>query len=100
MESQLISLILESLSTHKGMGIKVYDGRGMTGCMIVASSDSHKHVKALADFIIKLGKEEGSPLRVEGYDLANWVLIDMDEIMVHIFKDDVREYYGVDSLWS
>ncbi|KYH12832.1 hypothetical protein AS219_03730 [Neorickettsia sp. 179522] len=100
MESQIVSLILESLSVHKGRDIKIYGGRGITGCMVVASSDSHKHVKTLADFVVKLSKEKGISVKTEGYDLGNWVLIDMGEVIVHIFKDDVREYYEVDALWN
>ncbi|AHX11794.1 oligomerization domain protein [Neorickettsia helminthoeca str. Oregon] len=100
MESEIVSLILEKLSKHKGDDIKVYGGRGMTGCMIVASSESHKQVKVLANFIVDLIREHGFFCKLEGYDSANWILIDMGEVMVHLFKNDVREYYEVDKLWS
>ena len=67
---------------------------------LIVSALSDTHGKTLADEITKKLKEHGvTPVSIEGYDLANWILIDYGDIIIHIFKPEIRELYGLENLW-
>ncbi len=67
---------------------------------LIVSALSDTHGKTLADEITKKLKEHGAiPVSIEGYDLANWILIDYGDIIIHIFKPEIRELYGLENLW-
>jgi ribosome-associated protein len=69
--------------------------------MVVASGRSQRHVSALADHVARRLKEEGlSGVRIEGMPNADWVLIDAGDIIVHIFRPEVREFYNLERLWG
>jgi len=73
----------------------------VTDFFIVCSGSSRVQVKAIADNVIKKCKESGIPVyHVEGYESLRWVLIDMVEIVVHIFQPEVRTYYQLERLWG
>ena len=96
----LVSEILSELEQHKASDIKVYDDKEFADFMIVTSCESGKHAKTLADLVVKIVKQNQITHHVEGYKQANWILIDLFSIMVHIFQPDVRQYYEVDKLWG
>ncbi|RUM45067.1 MAG: ribosome silencing factor [Desulfurobacterium sp.] len=67
---------------------------------VVLSATSDTHARTIADEIKKKLKERGIlPLSVEGYESANWILIDYGDVIVHIFRPEVRELYNLESLW-
>ncbi|ADY72740.1 iojap-like protein [Desulfurobacterium thermolithotrophum DSM 11699] len=67
---------------------------------LIITVNSDVHGRTIADEIRKKLKEEGIvPLNIEGYDAANWILIDYGDLIVHIFKDEFRELYNLESLW-
>ena len=69
--------------------------------MVVASGRSQRHVGALADHLIKALKGEGyGRVRVEGLPQGDWVLIDAGEVIVHLFRPEVREFYNLEKMWS
>jgi len=69
--------------------------------MIVASAANVRQAKALADHVLKCCSERGLPyLGMEGYALGQWVLLDLNDVMVHIFQEDVRPFYNLEGLWS
>ena len=69
--------------------------------MIVASGRSHRHVGALADHILRLIKDLGNgKARIEGLPDCNWVLIDAGDIIVHLFRPEVRAFYNLEKIWS
>jgi ribosome-associated protein len=69
--------------------------------MVVASGRSQRHVGALADHLTRRMKEEGlGNARVEGLPQADWVLIDGGDVIVHIFRPEVREFYKLEKMWS
>lgn len=69
--------------------------------MIVASGRSQRHVSALADHVQRRLKDEGVPrVRVEGLPNADWVLIDAGDLIVHIFRPEVREFYNLERIWA
>lgn len=96
----IASDILKELDKNKATEVKVYKGGAITDFMIVACSESGKHSKSLANLITDILKQQGVDHHVEGYDQANWILIDLYDFMVHIFRPEVRDYYQVDSLWG
>ncbi len=69
--------------------------------MVVASAVSLRQAKALADHVLARCGEEGfSYLGMEGYRYGQWVLLDLNDVMVHIFQEDLRPFYNVEGLWS
>ena len=69
--------------------------------MVVASGRSARHVSALADHVARKLKEEGlEGIRIEGLPNADWVLIDAGDLIVHIFRPEVREFYNLERIWA
>lgn len=67
---------------------------------VVMQADSNRQVKAIADNIIEaVNKAGGSVKDVEGKDAANWILIDLGDVIVHVFKKETREFYHLEKLW-
>jgi ribosome-associated protein len=69
--------------------------------MVVASGRSDRHVGAIAEQIRQKLKDAGNPnVRVEGTETCDWVLIDSGDIIVHVFRPEVREFYNLEKMWS
>jgi ribosome-associated protein len=68
--------------------------------MVVASGRSHRHVAAVADNLLNTLKDAGVRTRVEGLSGADWVLIDAGDIIAHIFRPEVREFYSIEEMWQ
>jgi ribosome-associated protein len=68
---------------------------------VVCTARSDRQVRAIADAIEKAARQAGEPpLGVEGYAEGRWVLIDLDDVIVHVFTPDTREHYDIERLWS
>ncbi len=96
------STIEEIIGQNKGHDIVTFDVQNKTVIakyMIIASGDSSRHVKALAEHVIKNLKQYDK-IDVEGMDEGNWVIVNFQGIMVHIFRPEVREYYKIEELWN
>ncbi|ERN55213.1 ribosome silencing factor [Wolbachia pipientis] len=96
------STIEEIIDQNKGHDIVTFDVQNKTVIakyMIIASGDSSRHVKALAEHVIKSLKPHDK-IDVEGMDEGNWVVLNFQGIMVHIFRPEVREYYKIEELWN
>ncbi|WP_320157504.1 ribosome silencing factor [Wolbachia endosymbiont (group A) of Anomoia purmunda] len=96
------STIEEIIDQNKGYDIVTFDVQNKTVIakyMIIASGDSSRHVKALAEHVIKSLKPHDK-IDVEGMDEGNWVVLNFQGIMVHIFRPEVREYYKIEELWN
>ncbi|MCA4774602.1 ribosome silencing factor [Wolbachia endosymbiont of Mansonella ozzardi] len=102
-DTELIkNMIASIIDQNKGHNILTFDVQNKTVIakhMIIASGDSSRHVKALAEHIIKNLKPHDKA-EVEGIDEGNWVIVNCQGIMVHIFRPEVREYYKIEELWS
>ncbi len=100
---QLIDLVVDALEDVKAVDIRVVDVRGktaITDIMVIASGTSDRHVKALADNVVIKAKEGGvAPLGVEGQDSRDWVLVDLNDVVVHVMLPQVRDFYNLEKLW-
>lgn len=85
----------------KAKDIKVLDIKStVTDMVIIVSASSARHAKSLADHIIMESKKENFEiLSTEGYQAGTWVLVDLNDIVVHIFQEDTRELFQLESLW-
>jgi ribosome-associated protein len=81
--------------------IDLKDKSSVADCMIVASGRSHRHVGAIADHLMRALKEAGAgKARVEGLPHCDWVLIDAGDVIVHLFRPEVRSFYNLEKIWS
>ncbi len=96
--------VLAALEELKAKDIRVIDVRGKTSIadtLVIASGTSTRHVKALADEVVRFVKQAGMlPLGVEGQTEAEWVLVDLGDVIVHVMLPRIREFYGLERLWS
>ena len=102
--SRLLEIVLDTLDNAKAGDVTCIDLKGKTSLgdhMIVASGRSQRHVAAVADHLIRRLKDEGfGRVRVEGLPHCDWVLIDAGDVIVHIFRPEVREFYNLEKMWS
>lgn len=100
---QLCELIVEALEEVKATDIVKLDVRQLTTVtdyMIVASGTSNRHVKALADAVAEKSRQAGHrPAGIEGEDGSEWVLLDLQDALVHVMLPRVREFYNLEKLW-
>ena len=101
---ELSILIVEALDDVKAIDIVTLDVRKMTSVtdyMIVASGTSNRHVKALVENVAEKARAAGQrPIGVEGEDGGEWVLLDLQDALVHVMLPKVREFYNLEKLWS
>lgn len=99
-----LNTALASLDDSKAEDIVSIDIQGKSSIadhMVIASGRSHRHVAAVADNLLKALKEAGlGSARVEGLAGADWVLIDAGDVVVHIFRPEVREFYNLEKMWQ
>jgi len=102
--NRLLDVVLDTLDDAKAEGVVCIDIKGKTSIgdqMVVASGRSQRHVGAVADHLIRKLKDEGfGRARVEGLPHCDWVLIDAGDVIVHIFRPEVREFYNLEKMWS
>lgn len=103
-EDRLLEIVLAALDDLKAVDVKVLDVREQTSItdrMVIASGTSSRHVKALANNVSQKAKEAGfPPLGVEGEQGAEWVLIDMGDVVTHVMMPEIRDFYALEKLWS
>ena len=101
---QLKQLVVDTLEDMKGNDITCIEVKGMTSVtdhMIIVSGTSNRHIKSLADSVIEKAKENGvRPLGVEGQESAEWVLVDLGDVVTHIMLPATRQFYDLERLWE
>jgi ribosome-associated protein len=99
-----LTAALNSLDDAKAEGTVTIDIAGKSALgdhMVVTSGRSHRHVNAIADRLITDLKQGGfGPVRVEGLPHCDWVLVDAGDLIVHIFRPEVRDFYNIEKMWT
>ncbi len=94
----------KSLDDDKAIGVVVIDLEGktsLTDYMVIASGTSQRHVSAMAENLREKIKQSGiKNVSVEGQSQCDWVLIDGGDIIVHLFRPEVREFYNIEKMWG
>jgi ribosome-associated protein len=102
--SPLQATVTAALDDMKAVNVKVLDVRGLTDIadtMVIASGNSDRHVRSIADNVARKAKEAGyRPLGTEGARDGEWVLVDLTDVLVHVMLPRVREFYGLERLWD
>ena len=97
----LLQNILDLALKKKAKKLITLDLRGLStfaNYFVICHGDSEPHVKAIADNIRKGTIHK--PLHIEGYENQNWILIDYFDIVIHVFKKEFRDFYGLERLWA
>ena len=102
-EDEILEIVQKTLEDGKAEDVVVIDLAGKTSIanqMVVASGTSQRHVASLAEKIQENLKAAGYKTTVEGEEKADWVLIDAFDVIIHIFKPEVREFYSLEKMWN
>jgi len=101
---EILRTVLAGLDDMKAEDIVTIDLTGKTSiadAMVVASGRSNRHVGSIADNVLKDLGETGLPnVRVEGMPHCDWVLIDAGDVIVHIFRPEIRDFYNLEKMWA
>lgn len=102
--SPLLGAVKAALDDMKAVNVKVLDVRGLTDIadtMVIASGNSDRHVRSIAERVVEKAKDIGvRPLGVEGARDGEWVLVDLNDVVVHVMLPRVREFYALERLWT
>src|SRR6218665_1355819 len=103
-EPHMIDLVLKSLDDAKAeqtVAIDITGKSSLTDHMVVTSGRSNRHVSAVADQLVTALRDAGfGKPRIEGLPHADWVLVDAGDVIVHIFRPEVREFYNIEKMWA
>lgn len=99
-----LTLVANWLADKKGLDVLALDLRALhtfTEGIIIVSAGSIRHAQGLADFVLQESKSAGFEfLRMEGYQAGQWILLDMNDVVISIFQEDARRLYRVEDLWK
>ena len=103
-DSNITDLVVDALDDLKAVDTKIVDVRGLSSVMdflVIASGNSSRHIKSLADNVVVKAKAAGCPpIGVEGENAAEWVLVDLGDVVVHVMQPAARSFYDLERLWS
>ncbi len=101
---QLAAFVADKLDDLKGKDIVTLDIRdkaNFADFMVVCTGNSNRHVKSLADHVLLSCREQGvNALGMEGKDVGEWVLVDLDTVICHVMVESTRAQYQLEQLWS
>jgi len=101
---QMIDVVLKSLEDAKAeetVAIDVTGKSSLSDHMVVTTGRSNRHVGAVADQLVRALRENGfDKPRIEGLPHCDWVLVDGGDVIVHIFRPEVREFYNIEKMWQ
>jgi ribosome-associated protein len=103
-EPKMIDVVLQTLDDAKAedtVSVDIAGKSSLADNMVVTSGRSNRHVSAIADQLVKSLRESGfGKPRIEGLPHADWVLVDAGDVIVHIFRPEVREFYNIEKMWQ
>ncbi|WP_019536062.1 ribosome silencing factor [Paenibacillus ginsengihumi] len=101
---ELMSLVVDAAENKKAIDLIALDLQGISPVadyFVICHGNSETQVQAIATEIRKKAEEQGVRIRgLEGMDTARWVLVDLGDVVAHVFHRDDREYYNIERLWS
>ena len=101
---ELLKVVIDALEDIKAVDIRVLDVRdrtGITDIMVIASGKTDRQTRSLAANVVEKAKAAGvRPLGTEGERTGDWVLVDLGDVVVHVFRPEVRSFYNLEKLWS
>lgn len=104
MKETLLEKITSLLENKKAIDLKTIDIKDKTTLadyFVIASGTSSTHIKSLADYVeVELKKESIYPYKIEGRDSNSWILMDYEDVIVHLFTQQDREHYNLEDLWE
>ncbi len=102
--NNIVKIIHKVLSDNKAKDItkiNLEKKSGIADFMIICSGTSNRHVISLSNYLVEaLKKENLNTLNIEGIRNGDWVLVDAGDIIIHLFRNEVREYYGLEKMWA
>ena len=98
---ETVMTCLEDSKAEEITTIDIQDKSALADYMVIASGRSNRHVSAVADHLLRELKSTGhKSIKVEGLQKADWVLVDIGDIIVHLFRPEVREFYALEKMWQ
>jgi ribosome-associated protein len=101
---QLQALVVEALNNLKAIDlvtIDVHEITTITDTMIICSGSSNRHVKSLAENVVKHAKDHGlTYIKTEGEQVGEWIVVDLADVVVHVMLPNVRTFYNLEDLWE
>lgn len=102
--SNIKDIILSTLSENKAENLVSFDLKGKSSLcdgIFLSTGSSLRHIKALSEYVLKALKDAGiKGIHVEGLKECDWILIDTGDYIIHLFTEEVREFYNLESLWE
>lgn len=99
--SRIILTSLEDDKAEEIVSLNIHGKSSVADMLIVASGRSARHVGALADHVVRKLKEAGAGnVKVEGLQTCDWVLVDAGDVIVHLFRPEVRSFYNIERIWT
>ena len=102
-DDKILDIVKTTLDENKAEDVEVIDLRGKTSIasyMVIASGTSQRHVSSLSEHVREALKKSGHASSSEGAEKGDWVLIDAFDVIVHIFKPEVRTFYNLEKMWK
>ena len=100
----LQDFVIDKIDDLKGQDLVAIDGHGkssITDCMVICTGTSTRHVMSIADHVVQESRAAGMlPLGVEGEAAADWIVVDLGDVMVHVMQEESRRLYELEKLWS